>query len=429
MALLLVIGAAVMFGIGVVTLSNSQAGEAVGVDTRPRVEFPATPNALLAVTDESGRLASVVVMTLLPEGQGGSIVTVPVNADITAGFGAERRSVQSAFGTVDLAGFVPLVEEMLSITIQRSEVVDAAGLVAVLPSGEALRLVLPNDVIDTQGGGGLISAAGPQTFTRSEMASILAAIDDDAEVDTSHDSDVVVWEALAQTAPVTFPPEPVPLDDLGLPIEPSTVAELVDRLWQGEVAVRDLLVIPVLEAENPTEVDVVQIDRRDSTLVFAQVSPGLVSTPNLGLKVRIVANFTADDLASTGGLYDSTSDLVFELIGRLLFLSTNVVSVDTAPTGVPPVTIIEVADERQLQATIDAVGSLLGEVDARVADTILEGVDAEVILGASYLEHEMARASGVAPAETIPDSSAGTSDPSGTAPSSTDVPATVPGDG
>ena len=44
-AMLLVVAAAVMFGVGVVTLSNSQEGEAVGVDTRPRVEFPATPNA------------------------------------------------------------------------------------------------------------------------------------------------------------------------------------------------------------------------------------------------------------------------------------------------------------------------------------------------------------------------------------------------
>ncbi len=126
--------AAAMFAVGVVTLSNSQEGEAVGVDERPRVEFPVTPNAAIAVTDEAGRLASFVVMTLLPEGQGGSIVTVPVTADVTAGFGVERRSIAAALDTTDLAGFIPLIEEMLSITIQRAEAVDASQLAAMLPT-------------------------------------------------------------------------------------------------------------------------------------------------------------------------------------------------------------------------------------------------------------------------------------------------------
>ena len=81
-AVLLVVAAGAMFVIGVITLSNSQEGEAVGVDERPRVRFPATPNAVLAVTDERGRLASLVVTTLLPEGQGGSIVTMPVDSTL-----------------------------------------------------------------------------------------------------------------------------------------------------------------------------------------------------------------------------------------------------------------------------------------------------------------------------------------------------------
>jgi hypothetical protein len=436
-ALMLIAAASVMFGVGVVTLSNSQEGEAVGVDARPRVQFPVTPNAMLAVTDETGRLASLVVMTLLPEGQGGSIVTIPVTADVTAGFGAERRSAASAFGTVDLAGFVTLVEEMLSITVQRAEAVDAPALAALLPDIGVSQLVLPTDVIDTQGGGGVIATSGPHTFTLDEMAELLAAIDDDVEVDASHPTDVAVWESLARSAPVAVPPEAVPVDDIGRPVAPADVAELVTRLWQGEVTVRDILVLPVAEAENPTEVDVVLIDRRDSALVFAQISPGVVSTPNLGLKVRIVANFTDDELAVAEDLYGSSSDVVFALIGRLLFLSANIVSVDTAASGIPPVTIIEVADERQLQATVDAVGSLLGEVEGRVADTVLEGVDVEITLGQSYLEHELGRAtSGLsdAPEQTDAPAETGTSDAPDTS-SGTEVPPTsavadtVPGDG
>lgn len=419
-ATLLVLAASAMFVVGVVTLSNSQEGEAVGVDTRPRVELPSTPNALLALTDEDGELASVVVMTLLPEGQGGSVVTVPVNADSTAGFGLQRRPLNEAFDATDVEGFVVSVEDMLSISLQRAEFVDVAGLEAMVPSIDSLQLVLPNEVVDTRGGGGSISPSGPQTFTAGELTTILAAIDDDAEVDVSHANDVAVWEALARTAPVDVPPEPVALDDFGRPIAPDTVGELVERMWQGEVTVRDLLLRPIDDIENPTAVDVVLIDRRDSTLVFAQVSPGLVSTPNTGLKARIVANFTDEELEAADGLYESSAELTIELIGRLLFLSGNIVSVETAGTGVPPITIIEVVDESQLEETIAAAETLLGGAEVSVATTVLEGVDVQITLGMSYLEHELARAGPAGPSDVeVSDSVA----------PSTEVPGTVAVDG
>ncbi len=414
-AVLLIVAAGAMFVVGVVTLSNSQEGEAVGVDTRPMVQFPGTPNALVAVTDENDRLASLVVMTLLPEGQGGSIVTVPVNADSTAGFGVQRRPLDESFDAADVEGLVASVEEMLAVTLQRASVVDAEGLEALLPVVEASRFVVPNDVVDTDGGGGVIASAGSQTFTVDEMVSILTAIDDDAEIDTTHDNDVAVWESLAQTAPMAVPPEQVPLDELGQPVVPVTVEELVSRLWQGEIAVRDLLVVPVDEESNPTEADVVLIDRRDSNLVFAQVSPGLVSTPNTGLTMRIVANFTDEQLAAADGVYETSSDLAVELIGRLLFLGGNVTSVDTAASGAPPVTIINVVDERQFQESIEAAEALFGDAEVRVSERVIEGVDVEVILGMSYLERE---------AERLGDATADIA-----ATESTDVAGTVPEDG
>ncbi len=239
-------------------------------------------------------------------------------------------------------------------------------------------------------------------------------------MDESHANDVAVWEALAELGPVQVPPEQVALDEFGRPIPPASVGELIDRLWQGEVTVRDLLLSPVDDIENPTGVDVVLIDRRDSTLVFAQVSPALVSTPNTGLKARIVANFTEDELEASDGLYDSSSEVAIELIGRLLFLSGNVVSVETAETGVPELTLIEVLDESQLEETIAAAETLLGGAEVRVATTVLEGVDVQITLGLSYLEHEVARAGNVDPSEgEVTDSVA----------PSTEVGGTVPADG
>jgi hypothetical protein len=255
------------------------------------------------------------------------------------------------------------------------------------------------------------------------LVSIIGAIDDGEKAELSDANDVAVWESLARAAPVTVPPEPVPLDEFGRPVAPTTVEELVERLWQGEVAVRDLLVVPVVNVENPTGVDVVLIDRRDSNLVFAQVSPALVTAVNNGLKVRIVVNYTDDELGEVDPLYESSADVAIELIGRLLFLSGNVPSAETAATGVPAVTILEVADEQQLEVVAALAETLFGPAEIRVAETVTAGVDVEAILGMSYLEHELDRVTGGSSEPTTSE----VASPQVT--SSTDVPDTVADDG
>jgi hypothetical protein len=131
---------------------------------------------------------------------------------------------------------------------------------------------------------------------------------------------------------------------------------------------------------------VLVLDRPDANLVFAQVSPGLVSTPNTGLKTRVVVGYTDEQLGSGDGLYDSNADVARGIIGQLLFLQGNVVSVDTAPTGAPEVSVIEVADPRWLEETRAAADLLFGPSEVSVATTVIEGVDVEVVLGTSYLQ-------------------------------------------
>ena len=101
LAVVLVVAAAAGFVVGVVTLTNSQEGEAVGVDDRPRIELPDTPNGLLVVVGADGELASLAVATLLPDGTGGSLALVPTNADVNAGVGDEPQTVGAAWSSVD----------------------------------------------------------------------------------------------------------------------------------------------------------------------------------------------------------------------------------------------------------------------------------------------------------------------------------------
>jgi hypothetical protein len=443
-ALVLVVSASVMFAVGVNTLSNSQEGESVGTDDRPRQQFPVTPNALLAVQDATGDLASLAVLTLLPEGQGGSIVPVRVDADATSGFGEERRPLDDEFDPDDVDALVASVEDTLSISLQRAALVDAEVLESLIEPIGPVRAVLATGDVDEADTGedaagedaagenaagenaagenaagdaavgeDVIAPAGPRTLTPA--GAVAALTDADIDPDTAHANDVAVWEALAATAPLLTPPEPVPTDDFGRPVAPATVEELFERLFEGPVGVRDLAPSP-RPPQGETELDPAVIDRRDSGLVFAQVSPGLVSTPNPGLKMRVVAPFTMAQLDESGGLFESTTELMIEFIGRMLFSQNNVVSVESAPSGASAVTVIEVIDPRLLEQVEESAAAIFGEAEVRLADTVLEGVDIEVTLGMSYLTREMVRA------ESEGDETAGASVPG-------PATATVGGDG
>jgi hypothetical protein len=395
----LLVAAGAMFVVGVVTLANSEEGEAVGVDDRPREVFPATPNALVSVTDDDGNLASVAVMTLLPDGAGGSIVTMPVNSDSTAGFGLQRRPLDELFDPELPDDFVMAVEDMLSITIQRSTILDPAGLAAIVEPVGSIDVVLPDDVIDSDAVDpalpdddptqGVVVSAGPQTLSPEDVAAVLTAIDETGRAYAQHAIDVAMWSAIAARAPLT-----VAGDSSGTANgagAPATAEELVVELLSGEVAVRDISATRPGAATNPTEADVVVLDRTDAALVFAQVSPALVSTPNPGLKIRVEAQYTDDQVEQSDGLFDSASDVAREFIGQMLFLQNNVVSADTAAVGAPEVTVIEITDPSRLEETEAAAEALFGEADVRVAEVVLEGVDLRVTLGMTYLIREMVR--------------------------------------
>jgi hypothetical protein len=174
---------------------------------------------------------------------------------------------------------------------------------------------------------------------------------------------------------------------------PTSVEELFARLWQGPVVARDLAVAEV--AGDPSDgPEAVVLDRRDGLLVFTQVSPALVSKPNQSLSFRIEARFDDAQLEASDGLFASSSDLVRELIGELLFFQANPVSSDLAPAteGAPSVTRVEVADARFLDDLEEFAPLVFGESDVVLASRVIEGVDVVVRLGTGYIE---AKADGV----------------------------------
>lgn len=382
MTMLLMIAAGTLVAVGAMTLLDSEEGEVVAADVRPVVALPSTPNALLAVTDDDGNLTSLVVATLDPSGAGGSIVTIPVNADAGAGFGSELEPLDELFDPEEPDVFRETVESMLAIAIERVAVISTDELVEIIDPLTPVDVDLPEDVIDSESRGeGVVVDVGEQTLDAPLVGEALTARDESGSAYDHHDVDVEIWSRLAETAPV-LPPRADPDQP------PDTVADLFADLWSGEVSVRDLALSVVVADPDESSIDSVIVDQRDSLLVFAQISPALVSRPNQALSFRVVVRFNEEQLEESDGLFESNSELARRFIGEILFFQGNVVSVETAPAveGAPEVTRVEVSDPRFVNDLEVLAPPAFGESGVVEAGTVIVGVDVVVTLGTGYID-------------------------------------------
>jgi hypothetical protein len=424
----LVLIAAGLTLVGATTVANSTEGAVVQVDERPVVSLPQTDNAALAVVDDDNRLTALIVATLLPVGEGGSIVTIPVDADASIGLGDERRPLAGVLDPADPDVFFQAVEQTLAIALQFSEVVGADRLAELIEPVTPISVDLPfvpapvqdvepepdttepePDTTSTESGQAPVTAgdvAGSTTTTttevvRDELADLLQSTDFDvtAVVDvlrstplpgTNADrqkNDVAMWSALASAAPVNATVD-VPVDEFGVPVTASTIDDVFTRLWQGPVQVRDLAVMYAQSSTDGDEADVSVLDRFDSLLVFAQVSPARVSTPNEGLVFRVEVPIGDAQFEVEGVPFVDRSDVARAAVGQLLFLQANVVSVDLAPNpdGAPAKSRIEVADEQFVAGLEESLSPVFGEAEFVVSDELIDGVDVVMTLGTGYFD-------------------------------------------
>jgi hypothetical protein len=408
-AAVLVASAAGLAAVGANAVVNSTEGEVVAADPRPVVSLPSTDNAALAVVDDDNRLTSLIVATLLPSGQGGSIVTIPVTADASALFGEVRRPLDGELDPADPSGFFQQVEATIAVTLQFGEIAGADRLAELLGPTLPVTANIPVNVIDSSAPGtGSVVEAGEQQLDGPLLVGALSATDDEANERKQHSIDVALWSGVADSAPVDDATE-VALDGEGRPTVSATIDELFARLWSGPVQVRDLqIVAPALAGSD----NFVVLDRRDVVLVFAQISPARVSTPNPGAVFRLEIPITVAQLEASDSGLASRREIGLELIATLLFLDANVVSVDATPSpdGAPAVTRIEVASEEFL-ATMEDLGlRTFGEVEVVLAEELIDGIDVVVRLGTSYLETQATQAAAVG----VPEPNASTPDDAAT---------------
>jgi hypothetical protein len=392
------VAAAVLSVAGVRTLADSQVGRrAAGQRVEmPMQRMPFTPTALVGVLDDDGRLTSVVVLAVEPDGTGGSIVQIAATADTNSGNTtvlAPLNGVLAVSGPEELRS---AVETLAAVSFDVVELVDAerfAGLIA--PLGD-LPVDLPITVYDTSEG--VQWDAGADVMPGAEAARVLTAVAPDVPDYLFEPARAAIWGAVAARVGAGIGSAQPVASDRDLP-QPSTLDELVARLFAGPVQFRALPVRPIaderVDDQLPVEIAealggaasraVVVHDRAEMLMVMGAVAPGRMGAPLEAPSFRVVSGFTNDELAPLGY---SNADVLNRAIDTLLFAQVNVVSVAELPgAGVPDHSTFIVADPRVTDGVREQYERAFGDqIDVRAAEVLIEGVDIELVLGRDFLD-------------------------------------------
>ncbi|MFN6119524.1 MAG: hypothetical protein ACK5CE_07805 [Actinomycetes bacterium] len=354
--------------VGVRAVLDSTGGRDALADNLPVQTFPGTPTALYLTADAAGVLTSATVFVLAPAGVGGSIVSVPVNADI--GFADDaRQSLQQVYADGGVDATALAVESVVLVSFNVVEVVDEATVTEMLLPFAPLTITLTSDVRIGDGESEIPSAdevlrAGTVVLDAEMSARVMFAGAGQGDETGRKGNLEGLWAGFAASVSggraTTLPTN----------VAPVTMDEFVTRLVAARVQSRGLTTLPLTEEQNPGGGDVVQLDQSEAVFVFASVAPGSMSAPKLGPVFRVEA--------PPG--YDLPVTLRLD---KRLVVGATVISVDTSAPSRPD-TLFFVPDEvnrDRAQITDEIFGTIVfAEPTVRI-----DGVDVTLVLGTDYL--------------------------------------------
>jgi len=365
-ALLSLGGLGLAAGLGVaggVAIYHTTDGQVQGSDV-PEDRFPATPTGLLAVVDDAGRLGSVAVFAVRPDGDGGaydpaggSIVPVPASADASGGFGDERLPLDESVA-IDGSGVLDLdVTSLLGVSIDAVSVITPGELAAALDPLGTVEVDLPGGAAQLDG---------------EELAAALAARDA-VSASEAYPTHVAVWRAVAAAIGEGLD-EPLTV--------PGAASGSFRWLTAGTVGVTRLRAEAITDVRvNRRGADAVALDRAEVVTLFAHLAPSRMAAPNLGPNFLLRSRFASAQLPTGMTRYD----VAYDATSRLLASEHNVVFVDTTAGDADEVTLVEVADAA-LAGEAHALEALFGPVEVRVAERRVVGIDVAVTLGTEFFD-------------------------------------------
>ena len=347
-----------------------------------QVEVPATPTAMFATVDAADQLTSVTVFVLAPSLSGGSIVSIPANADSTQGAGERRLSLRDAYASGGRPGLVLALESLLSLSLDYDMIADPAAAATVLGPVAPLEVDLARTVVnDADGATKVLFQRGPRSLGAADAVAVLTAMSGTVDEAARIPNIEAVWsgvsKAIGQGTTVATPGGPV-----------TDFAGLVSHLFAGPVGSRGLpLGVFPDDVPNVGGTDIAPLDRAEEILVFASIAPASMSRPADGLAIRIVAP-------------PGSEARVKEAVAVFLYSGDNVASVDL--TGTPRENGEVFVYDAAFKPHIDELQAYIGPFEYGTPDSQPLGIDATIELGASFLDSSAPVASPVTTSSSVP---------------------------
>ncbi len=355
--------------VGAKAISNSTAGRNALGDALPEQTFPQTPTAMLATVNDKNELTSVTVFVLAPDSdttaagydqRGGSVVSIPINAD--PGSGDQLLSLHDAYALGGEEELRADVESAINLTIDSSAVMKRDEFAAFLGGLAPIQVDLPVDVLGADDA--VLYPKGPTTLSADQAAEIITSRSPTQRERLRRPNIDALWAGIVTAIGTGQQGQTLS------PAVPTTFPDIAARLKAGPVASRGLVARPLANDRNPEGLDVEGLDRPDTVLVFASIAPASMTRPASGLSYRLEA--------PPG--YDQQ---VRKTIAALLALGGNVVSVDLNAASHPD-TVLHIYDSA-LAAAEPTTNALFGPVTIDSPNVRLGGVDQTISLGTNYL--------------------------------------------
>jgi len=367
------VAAALMLPAGLVVAYNSvlNSGNGTNVNNVKTLKIPSTPVAMLATVNASSEVTSINVIALSGNSLGGTIISLPAKSMAEVLDGEEPRRVSDSYNKGDASAFVADVEGLLDVTFTTAAILERANLVELFqPIGPA-EILLDSDVRNTEPDGALrtVTKLGRATVETATLVDILLARETDQTEAERFNHQKSVLTAVANTV------------GLGLKLEPpvSTVAPPTDfnsffqRLISGPIQVLQFAATAVPGGDsNPNSLDMYRLDSAEVTMIMASVAPtSKTSSKFTGqLSVQIDSPF-------------NNAVVSRELVRRLMAKGLNIALVREVPGPPQEVTKLLYVDGNVLSGVED-LASFIGEVSAGRTGERAQGIDVQIIIGATF---------------------------------------------
>ena len=356
--------------IGAQQLLNASGGNNVA-DSGSTIQIPNTPTAMLGVVNSRNELVSLALVAITPEGKGGTIVSVPVGAAADVAKTETPRRIADSYATGGVAALRTDVENLLNVSIDVFEVMNATQLGTAIAAIGSQPVTLAAAVNDTGADGKpvVVAAAGASTLTAAQIAAALASSETAVAESARLPQVKALWAAVARggvARPTTDSTVASSSDS------PATVPAFLSQLLAGSVDVWQFAGTLLTDAvHNPSNTDMYSLDGGEVLMVMASVSPSCLRLMNDALAVMLDVPFGNTTYAR-------------EAVTRLAFMGANVVLVRET-TDTPVEKTLGYYDVTAVRDEASTYTDLLGAIEFRPATEVIEGVNLRLVLGNDFL--------------------------------------------